>query len=59
MNSSIIRHSLAEINLLIKFIGVILFPFLSGNTHIGFRSSILDCFEWEFGCRSVGTAGKD
>ena len=53
------KHCLAKIYLLIKLIGAIGFPFLKGNTHIGFGSSILGCFKWEFGSRSVGKAGKD
>ena len=58
-NRSIDIHNLVNKDLLVKLIGVVVFPLISGNTHIGFRSSVLGCFRWYFGSQSVGTAGKD
>ena len=40
----LIKHNLAKVDLLSKIIEVVIFPFLSGNTNIGFESSILDFF---------------
>ena len=54
-----IKHSLVKIQQLIKLIGVVVFPPLSGNTHIGFVNSVLSCFRQEIGFQSVRTADID
>ena len=55
----VVLNYLAKMDLLIKLIEVVFFPLFTGNTHIGFRSSVLGCFKLEFGSQLVGTAGKD
>ena len=55
----LIEHNLAKIDLLIKLIEVLLSLPLSGNNHIGFGSSDLSYYIWDFVSQSVGKEGID